>query len=81
VSGGSQQFFAFATVTGNSNQVDVSSTATWTLSDTTNFSITQGDPVTITTITQIAGVPATLSVSYISTNTITATPVTITTIQ
>jgi len=80
VSGGSQQFFAFATVTGNSNQVDVSSTATWTLNDTTNFSITQGDPVTITTITPNAGVQATLSVSYISTTTITATPVTITTI-
>jgi len=78
--GGSQQFFAYATVTGDSNQVDVSSTATWTLSDTTNFSITQGDPVTVTTITANPGVQATLSVSYVSTTTITATPVTITTI-
>jgi len=81
VSGGSQTFFAYATVTGESNQVDVSSTATWTLNDTTNFSITQGDPVTITTITTTPGMQTTLSVSYSSTTTITATPVTITTTQ
>jgi hypothetical protein len=81
VSGGSQAFYAYATVTGDSNQVDVSSTATWTLNDTTNFSITQGDPVMITTITATPGVQTTLSVSYLSTTTITATPVTITTIQ
>ena len=46
--GGSAQFFAYATVTGVSTPVDVSSTATWTISDTTNFTITQGDPMTIT---------------------------------
>jgi hypothetical protein len=81
VSGGSQTFYAYATVTGDSSQVDVSSTATWTLSDTTDFSITQGDPVTVTTITSTPGTPTTLSVSYQSTTVVTATPVTITAIQ
>jgi hypothetical protein len=81
VSGGSQTFFAYATVTGESSPVDVSSTATWTLSDTTDFSISQGDPVTITTITASPGVQTTLSVSYPSTTTVTAPLVTITTIQ
>jgi len=75
MNGGVQTFFAYATVTGDSNLVDVSSTATWTVSDPTNFTITQGDPVTIT-----AGAGATLgevvtvSASYVSTNTVTAVP-------
>ncbi len=73
MNGGSQTFYAFATVTGDSNPVDVSSTATWTVSDPTNFTITQGDPMTI-----LAGAAAQLgeqvivNASYQSTNIITA---------
>ena len=78
VSGGSQPFFAYATVTGDSNPVDVSSNATWTLSNTTDFQLTQGDPVTVITITANLGAKSTLSASYTSTSTITAVPVTLT---
>src|ERR1700686_3716500 len=70
-SGGSATFAALATVTGDSNPVDVSSNTTWTLSNTTDFQITQGDPVTITTLTGTLGATSTLSASYISTTTIT----------
>jgi trimeric autotransporter adhesin len=80
-SGGSATFTALATVTGESNPVDVSSNTTWTLSNTTDFQITQGDPVTITTLTANVGATSTLSASYISTTTITAIPVKLTMIQ
>jgi hypothetical protein len=80
-SGGTQTFFAYATVTGESNPVDVSSNTTWTLSNTTDFQLTQGDPVTVTTLTAIVGNTTTLSASYSSTTTITAVPVTLTIIQ
>lgn len=77
--GGQQTFFAYATVTGESNPVDVSTTATWTLSDTTDFQLTQGDPVTVTTLTDaVTTPPATLTISYSSTNIINAIPVTLT---
>jgi trimeric autotransporter adhesin len=76
--GGAQTFFAYATVTGESSPVDVSSNTTWTLSNTTDFQITQGDPVTITTLTANVGATSTLSASYTSTTTITAIPVTLT---
>lgn len=78
-SGGTATFTAMATVAGSSTPVDVSdSGTTWTLSDTTDFQITQGDPVTITTLTANVGATTTLSASYQSTTVITATPVTIT---
>ena len=78
-SGGSAQFTALATVTGDSSPVDVSgSGTTWTLSNTTDFQITQGDPITITTLTATIGATSTLSASYSSTTTITAVPVTLT---
>jgi len=78
-SGGTAQFFAYATVTGDSSPVDVSgSGTTWTLSDTTDFQITQGDPVTITTLTNAIGATTTLSASYTSTTVVTAIPVTLT---
>jgi len=80
-SGGSAPFTALATVTGDSSPVDVSSTANWTLSNTTDFQITQGDPLTVTTITANIGATSTLSASYTSTSTITAVPVTLTMIQ
>jgi hypothetical protein len=79
VSGGSAPFTALATVTGDSTPVDVSSTATWTLADTTDFQLTLGDPVTVMTLsTATVGMTTTLSASYVSTTTVTATPVTIT---
>ena len=72
--GGTQTFTALATVTGQSTPVDVSSTATWTVSDTTNFTITQGDPVTITAGAGAAvGEPVTVTATYQSTSTLTAT--------
>ena len=76
--GGSAPFTALATVTGDSNPVDVSSNTTWTLSNTTDFQLTQGDPVTVSTLTDTPGARSTLSASYTSTTTITATPVTLT---
>jgi hypothetical protein len=73
--GGIANFFAYATVTGDSNQVDVSATATWTVSDPVNFTITQGDPVTITAgAGAVPGNTVTVSASYISTTTVTAVP-------
>jgi trimeric autotransporter adhesin len=77
-SGGSANFTALATVTGESTPVDVSSTAVWTLSNTTDFQLTLGDPVTVQTLTANPGATSTLSASYISTTTINATPVTVT---
>jgi hypothetical protein len=76
--GGSATFTALATVTGESNPVDVSSNTTWTLSNTTDFQLTQGDPVTVSTLTDTPGAQSTLSASYTSTTTITAVPVTLT---
>jgi trimeric autotransporter adhesin len=78
-SGGSAPFIALATVTGESNPVDVSgSGTTWTLSNTTDFQLTQGDPVTVTTITANVGATSQLSASYASTTTVNAIPVTLT---
>jgi len=77
--GGTASFYACATVTGGGTPVDVSdSGTTWTLSDTTDFQITQGDPVTITTLTDAVGTQAKLSASYQSTTVVTAVPVTLT---
>jgi hypothetical protein len=79
---GNQSFTALATVTGESSPVDVSSTATWTLGDTTNFQLTLGDPVTVQVLSGVqVGTKTTLSASYISTTTVTAVPVTITATQ
>ncbi len=76
---GNAPFTALATVTGESTPVDVSSTATWTLGDTTNFQITLGDPVTVQVLSGvIPGTKTTLTASYISSTTVTAVPVTIT---
>jgi hypothetical protein len=72
--GGTQTFMALATVTGSSTPVDVSSTATWTVSDTTNFTITQGDPVTITAgAGATPGEQVTVTATYVSTSTLNAT--------
>jgi len=79
---GNAPFTALATVTGESTPVDVSSTATWTLVDTTNFQLTLGDPVTVQVLSGVQpGTKTTLTASYVSTTTITSTPVTITAIQ
>jgi trimeric autotransporter adhesin len=71
---GIQTFTALASVTGESQPVDVSSTATWVVSDSTNFTITLGDPVTITAG---AGAPVgeqvTVTATYVSTSTFNAT--------
>ena len=79
VGGGTATFTGLATVIGESSPVDVSPTATWTLSDTTDFQLTLGDPVTVQTLSTAApGMTTTLSASYVSATTITASPVTLT---
>ncbi|HWY55534.1 MAG TPA: Ig-like domain-containing protein [Terriglobales bacterium] len=71
--GGTATFTALATVSGDANPVDVSATATWTVSDTTNFTITQGDPVTITAgVGATVGEQVTVNATYVSTTTVTA---------
>jgi trimeric autotransporter adhesin len=71
---GSQPFTALATVTGESAPVDVSSTATWTVSDPTNFTITLGDPVTIAVGSgATTGEVVTVTATYLSTTTLNAT--------
>ena len=70
----SQPYFANATVAGDSTQVDVSPTATWTTSDPTNVTInvpsTTGVGVTFTgTVAETVTIQAT----YTSTTTLTAT--------
>jgi trimeric autotransporter adhesin len=80
--GGSQTFFAYATVTGDSNPVDVSSTANWTVSDPNNFTITQGDPMTIVAGANAQiGTTVTVNASYVSTTTVTAVPAKLTVTQ
>jgi hypothetical protein len=72
--GGTATFTALATVTGLNAPVDVSSTATWALSDPTNFTITLGDPVTITAgAAAPVGEQVTITATYVSTNTFNAT--------
>jgi trimeric autotransporter adhesin len=76
IANGSTTLQAFATVTGDSTQVDVSSTATWTVSDPTNYTIIQGDPVTITAGQGVTpGQQVTVTATYISTNTLNATAI------
>jgi hypothetical protein len=71
--GGTVQFFAYATVTGDSSPVDVSANTTWTVSDTTNFTITQGDPMILTAqVGAQVGEAITINASYQSTTLITA---------
>ena len=71
---GTQNFTALATVTGESQPVDVSSTATWVVSDPNNFTITLGDPVTITAgAAAPPGEQVTVTATYASTNTLNAT--------
>jgi hypothetical protein len=68
--GGQTTITALATVQGSSTPVDVSATATWTVSDTTNFQISQGqDPATLQSLTgSVAGVPVTVTATYQSTS-------------
>jgi hypothetical protein len=71
---GIQTFTALATVTGQSTPVDVSSTATWVVSDPANFTITLGDPVTIAAGSAAPpGERVTVTATYVSTNTLNAT--------
>lgn len=78
INGTSAPFFAYATVAGDSNQVDVSPTATWTTSDSTNLTITVPTTTGVgVTITAGANTPpgevVTVTATYVSTNTLTAT--------
>lgn len=73
--GGSTNIYAMATVQGSSTPVDVSGTATWTISDTTDFSITQGqDPAVLSTMSSAgAGLPVTVTATYQSSTQLNAT--------
>jgi trimeric autotransporter adhesin len=71
-------FFAYATVAGDSTPIDVSPTATWTVSDPTNFTInvptTTGVGVTITAGSgATAGEVVKVTATYTSTTTLNAT--------
>jgi|SRR5271154_7126778 trimeric autotransporter adhesin len=67
LNGGTAQFTAFATVSGSPPQ-DVSDTATWSLSNSTDFSITQGvDPAVVTVqSTATLGETVTVTATYTS---------------
>lgn len=73
--GGSTPITALATVQGQSSPIDVSATATWSVSDTTNFSISQGtDPAELTTQTgSTPGLQVTVTATYQSSTLLTAT--------
>jgi trimeric autotransporter adhesin len=78
INGTSLPFFAYATVAGDSTQVDVSPTATWTTSDPTNITITvpttTGVGVTFTAGSATpAGEVVTVTATYTSTTTLNAT--------
>ncbi|MGO9648693.1 MAG: Ig-like domain-containing protein [Terriglobales bacterium] len=75
---GTATLFAYATVTGESSPVDVSPNATWTVSDSTNLTITVPTDVGVgVLITAGANTPlgelVTVTATYASTNTLTAT--------
>lgn len=80
--GGTGQFTAMATIAGGS-PVDVSATATWTASDSTNTTLTQGvTPETVTVNAAPVGEQITLTASYLSGSGVTYTAnATITVIQ
>jgi Bacterial Ig-like domain (group 2) len=83
VVGGTATFFAYATVTGDPNPVDVSPNANWTVSDPTNFTITvpttTGVGVTITAGSGAqTGERVTVGASYQSTTVVTAPNATLT---
>ena len=64
--GGTTPITALATVQGSSTPVDVSATATWSVSDTTNFSISQGeDPATLQALPgSTPGLAVTVTATY-----------------
>jgi len=68
--GGTAQFTAFATVSGQSQPIDVSKTVTWSTSDT-NLQITQGQSPA--TVTAAGPEVVTITATYNSTTTLRAT--------
>jgi uncharacterized protein YjdB len=75
---GSTTMFAYATVSGESSPVDVSPNATWTVSDSTNLTITvptsTGVGVSITAgASTPVGEKVTVTATYASSSTLTAT--------
>jgi hypothetical protein len=73
--GGTATFQAFATIQGQSQPVDVSATATWSLSNETDYSISQGvTPATVTALsTSTAGQQIIVTATYQSGSQFTAT--------
>jgi trimeric autotransporter adhesin len=74
LNGGTANFTALATVQGDSTPQDVSATATWSLSNSTDFEITQGQDPAVVTVesTATAGEQVTVTATYQSTTTLTA---------
>jgi hypothetical protein len=63
--GGSTNFTCSATVTGQSQPVDITSSATWTTSDTTNTQITNGaNPAVFTVNSNTANETVTVTAAY-----------------
>ncbi len=71
--GGTTNIYAYATVPGQSTPVDVSAQVTWTISDNTNFQISQQqDPAVLTCIGTSTGLPVTVTATYQSASQLTA---------
>ncbi|MGA8152796.1 MAG: Ig-like domain-containing protein [Terriglobales bacterium] len=75
---GTATLFAYATVTGESNPVDVSPNATWTVSDSTNLTITVPTTAGVGVLIEAGadtpvGEQVTVTATYASTSTLTAT--------
>ena len=71
--GGTATFTALATVQGESQPLDVSAVATWSLSNVNDFIITPGDPVTVTVQPSATpGEQVTVTATYQGTTTLTA---------
>jgi hypothetical protein len=63
--GGTANIEALATVQGQSQPTDVSAQVTWSISDNTNFQISQGtDPAVLTCLGTTAGLPVTVTATY-----------------
>jgi trimeric autotransporter adhesin len=73
--GGTANFYAYATIQGSASKQDVSATASWSTSDTTNVTVTQGQDPAVVTVGSGAtiGEVVTITAVYQSTTTFTAT--------
>jgi hypothetical protein len=80
--GASQPFTCAATVTGQPNPVDITASATWTTSDTTNTNITnQTNPAVFSVKSSTANETVTVTATYTVGSTVFTDTATVTVIQ